>query len=196
MNRPVVPLLLPAAVLAVASCRVYQLPSASMAPTILAGDYVIVIGSHNVPKRKEIVVYRLKGQPYIKRVVGLPGDTLAMSDGVLVLNGDSVAEPYAVHFGEEAVESPDFSWQRHFLAPSANRFRYHPSLTSWGPLVVPAGNYFLLGDNRAESADSRYTGFIDAASIFARPKLIYFSKDRHTGDIRWNRIGRAIRDTT
>lgn len=167
-----------------------------MEPTILAGDHFFVSTSNELPKRKEIVVYRQNGQVYIKRVVGLPGDTLEMRGGVLVVDGDSVREPYARHAGEESVSDPDFEWQRRFVPGFSARRVYHPTLTFWGPILIPTGKYFLLGDNRGYSADSRYGGFVEARDIFARPGLIYFSKDRQSGDVRWSRIARAIPDST
>jgi signal peptidase I len=172
------------------------MPSVSMEPTILAGDYFIAMASSAAPRRKELVVYRLAGQVYTKRVVGLPGDTLAMSAGVLVVNSDTVREPYARHDGEESGTDSAFAWQQGFLAVKLPPgLRYVPTVTFWGPILVPPGKYFVLGDNRGMSADSRYTGFINRADIFARPRFIYFSKDRSSGGIRWSRIGRSIPDT-
>jgi signal peptidase I len=176
-----------------AACKAYQMPTISMEPTILPGDYFFVVGSSKAPARKEIVVYRLNGQAYTKRVLGIPGDTISMRAGTLIVNGTTVVEPYARHDGEQSGTAPEFSWQRRFLTNPGDSLRYHPTLTDWGPIVVPAGKYFILGDYRAESADSRYTGFIDGVNIFARPTFIYFSRDRHSGTIRWNRVGRAIK---
>jgi signal peptidase I len=165
-----------------------------MEPTILPGDYFFVVSSSNAPARKEIVAYSLNGQVYTKRVLGIPGDTLSMRAGTLMVNGDKVDEPYARHDGERSLGAPEFNWQRRFLTNLGDSLRYHPTLTDWGPIVVPGRKYFILGDHRAESADSRYTGFIDAIHIFGRPTFIYFSRDRDSGQIRWNRIGRAIKD--
>jgi signal peptidase I len=166
-----------------------------MEPTILSGDYFYATRSSAAPRRKEIVVYRLRGQVYTKRVLGLPGDTLAMRNGVLLVNADSLAEPYAQHTDEKSGTAPDFEWQRRFVTGIPPGLRYVPTLTYWGPIVIPPEKYFVLGDNRGMSADSRYTGFVDRGSIFARPRFIYFSKDRSSGRIRWSRIGHAIRDT-
>jgi len=177
-----------------AACKAYQMPSTSMEPTILPGDYFFVVSSSDAPAHKEVVVYRLGVQVYTKRVEGIPGDTLSMTAGTLIVNGEPVAEPYARHDGEESLTVPEFNWQRRFLTNPRDSVRYHPTLTDWGPIVVPAGKYFILGDYRAESADSRYTGFIDRVNIFARPTFIYFSRDRHGGGVRWNRIGRSIKN--
>ena len=141
------------------------------------------------------IALNLKGLPYIKRVLGLPGDTLSMREGVLTANGRSIAEPYASHGIERSVTDPAFSWQRSFLARVSDSSRYHPTLTTWGPIVLPPDNYFVLGDNRGESADSRYMGFVGETDIFAHPIFIYFSQDRETGKIRWNRVGMRLRDS-
>ncbi len=166
-----------------------------MEPTLLSGDYFIASLSNAAPKRKEIVVYRLLGQVYTKRVVGLPGDTLSMTNGILIVNGDSLAEPYAHHTGEESGTAPEFEWQRRFVTAIPPGLKYVPTLTYWGPIVIPSRKYFVLGDNRGMSADSRYTGFVDSTDIFARPRFVYFSKDRSSGRIRWSRIGHSFPDT-
>jgi len=179
--------------LAVAGCEAFQVPSNSMAPTILAGDYVYVAHSFDSPHRQEIVAYHWHGLPYMKRVVGLPGDTLSMRAGVLFVNGTALNEPYASHATEKLTFDPAFQWQRGFLLHAVDSAVYHPTLTYWGPIVLPADSYFILGDNRGESADSRYTGPVNGEDIFARAVVIYFSQDRVTGAIRWNRIGMEIR---
>ena len=169
--------------------QAYQIPSASMEPTLLAGDFILAKPLRRAPERGDIVVYRRRGLVFMKRVVGLPADTLSMQNGTLFVNGHSVAEPYASHRHEGSLFDQDFLWQREYVAPGVDRATYHPTLTSWGPIVVPSRAYFVLGDNRGESADSRYTGFIPADSAIQRPTVIYLSRDRETGHIRWDRIG-------
>lgn len=170
--------------------QAYRLPSGSMAPAYEAGDFLLVSPLRSAPRRGDVVVYRATGGAFFKRVVAGPGDTVAMRDGKLLLNGRVVQEPYEVHDSTDPV-ADDFKWQRDFLAPGVNRATYVGSLHTWGPLVVPTANYFVLGDNRNNSLDSRYVGFVPRASITARPFLTYFSWDSTEHSVRWRRLGLA-----
>src|SRR6266571_1361029 len=172
--------------------QAYQIPSVSMEPTLLAGDFILAKPLRRAPERGEIVVYRRRGVAFMKRVVGLPADTLSMQNGTLFVNGHSVMEPYASHRLERSLFDQDFLWQRDYVAPGIDAAAYHPTLTFWGPIVVPPREYFMLGDNRGESADSRYMGFVSADSVIQRPTVIYLSRDRETGHIRWARIGTVV----
>jgi signal peptidase I len=136
----------------------------------------------------------------IKRVVGLPGDTLTMTAGTLRRNGRELREPYAVHGDPTRSEDPEQrakmrAWQRGHTV-SVDEGSYAPDLQSWGPIVVPPDSFFGLGDNRDASYDSRYYGFIPLRGIIGQPALVYFSLlvDR-TGSIagvRWSRIGQPL----
>lgn len=166
----------------------------TMAPTILAGDRMFLDPRLGGPVRRgDILVYKLWETRYVKRVLGLPGDTLTMRAGTLAIDGRPLVEPYATHAGEGETLDPRFGWQRAHLAPS-DRPSVGPTLATWGPVVVPAGAYFVLGDNRGESIDSRYTGFLADSAILGRPLTIFFSRDPVAGRIRWERVGRAIGD--
>lgn len=184
--------------------------SGAMEPTLLRGDYFTArrLPAGRAALRGEVVVHEYPPDPskrFVKRVVGLPGDTLAMRRGTLVVNGRPVAEAYAWHADAAerarptlAVATDDFLWQRDYLVvprrtsgPAAAA--YQPSRDDWGPLVVPPDSYFVLGDNRDQSLDSRYWGFVARARVVAEVRRVYFSRDPSSGRIRWSRFGRRLR---
>ncbi|MDX1579839.1 MAG: signal peptidase I, partial [Gemmatimonadota bacterium] len=199
----------------------FQIPTSSMENTLLVGDFLLVnkvaygaeipgvefeLPGYDRPGRGDVVVFEppeAAAQPprtnYVKRIVGIPGDTLAMRDGVLYRNGVRVPEPYARRDGGSDVRNPRFRWQRRFLPDGGRSRRYRPSRDNWGPLVVPPDGYFVMGDNRENSEDSRYWGFVERDAIKGRPLLIYYSYDRRDAGslrwltrIRWERIFDAI----
>jgi signal peptidase I len=191
-----------------------------MESTLRSGDFLLVnkmlygaevpfTGKHlpavREPQRGDVVVFRYPRDPsmdYVKRLVGLPGDTLSMNQGVLYVNGAPQKERYAIHLDED--EDPiyaDFEWQREYLIGGDELARwYRPTRNNWGPLVVPEGNYFMLGDNRDNSSDSRYWGFVPDSLLRGRPMLVYYSYVPDSTDsfswltrIRWHRIFERIR---
>jgi signal peptidase I len=173
----------------------FEIPTGSMEPTLLIGDYVLVSKSvHRPIHRGDVLIYAARDgrARFIQRVVGLPGDTLAMRDYGLAVNGRSVSEPYVSITDSADVTTDELGWQREFLAPGVDRQRYQPSVGNWGPLVIPADRYFLLGDHRDASYDSRYRGLIAGEQLVGRPEWVYFSREPAAG-IRWRRLGRAIR---
>jgi signal peptidase I len=142
----------------------------------------------------------------IKRIVGVAGDTLYMRHGSLFVNGSLVAprnhEPAPLG---ALVDQPQplFAWQ-HRIAIANSRFgapESSPSLHSWGPLVVPPDNFFMMGDNRDNSVDSRYYGTVPRENLRGTPMFVYYSYDPIDGldyfraltEIRWRRIGTWIR---
>ena len=212
----------------------FRIPSGSMIPTLLVGDWLfvnkLVYGPHlpfsqknlpgySDPKRGDVVVFV---SPYqgdmaangedptptlVKRLVGMPGDTLYMRDGLLYANG--VAHPQSPEAatnrkGDPNAASPLMDWQ-HKIELAGSRFGPPPKapvLDRWGPLLIPRGTYFMMGDNRYESKDSRYWGVVPRANVRGRPMFIYYSyvpsteSDRPLSfltDIRWSRLGHWIR---
>lgn len=198
----------------------FQIASGSMTRTLLTGDFLFVnkalygaqipgtrarLPGFRHPRHGDVIVFaypRDPNQDYVKRVIGAPGDTVAMRHGQVEVNGRRQVEPYVQRIDSlHDVSSADFAWQRPFLVASSeeDRRRYRPTRDTWGPLVVPAGKYFVLGDNRDDSSDSRYWGFVDASAVKGRTLLVYFSYDRETRDafpwltdIRWRRLGSLI----
>jgi len=204
--------------------QAYSIPSESMERTLLVGDYLMannaIFGAHlplvdvalpaiRDPRQGEIVVFRpTYNNPVIdvvKRVIGTPGDTIQMRDKVIYRNGRRLNEPYAIYeqAADEPLETQDPeapAWHRQALAPGTDARAYQPTRNNWGPLVVPAGHYFLMGDNRDHSLDSRFKGFIPRDVIRGKPMFLYYSYDKSSGDalpfvteVRWGRIGSLIR---
>lgn len=199
----------------------FKIPSASMEGTLLVGDFLLVnkfiygaevpFTSYRLPRlrqpqRGDVLVFDWPRDPsknFVKRLVGLPGDTVEMREGSLVLNGESRMEWYVTRQEPDMDPSEvEFRWQRDYLVrtAAATGSSYHPSRNNWGPLVVPEGNYFVLGDNRDNSSDSRYWGFVPDSLVKGRPMVIYYSYAPDTArpfawisGIRWTRLGERVR---
>lgn len=213
----------------------YSIPSESMEETLLVGDYLMAnnavfgatlpftdirLPAFRDPRRGEIVVFRpTYNEPrmdVVKRVIGTPGDTLQMVDGVVIRNGERLDEPYARSSAMDEpiaadgrglmdpVVQPEFYGARNhvpLLLASVDRASYSPTRNNWGPLVVPAGHYWLMGDNRDQSLDSRYVGPVPREVIRGKPLFIYYSFDRDDPGAgfprfltaaRWRRIGTPL----
>ena len=196
----------------------FKIPTSSMEGTLLVGDFLLVnkavygarvpgteitLGTFAEPERGDVIVFHPPHEPeknYVKRLVGLPLDTLRMVDKQLYRNGGPVYEPY-VHYedlGGDAVH-PDMAWQSNHLIAS-ERNPYQPTRDNWGPIVVPRGRYFVLGDNRDNSEDSRYWGFVRRDEIRGRPWFVYYSYEPSLSEslpwlrrVRWGRLGTVIR---
>lgn len=203
--------------------QAFKIPTGSMEETLLIGDFLLVnkaVYGAQIPgtryrlpafedvRRQDVVVFEYPdpydeyetNPDYVKRVIGQPGDTVQMVEKRVYVNGEPLFEPYARHLGlePEADYDPHFDWQRRYLVADYDAAAYRPSRDTWGPLVVPPGSYFVLGDNRENSADSRYWGFVEADLIKGKPLIVYFSKRSDElipamDDIRYKRIGSVIR---
>jgi signal peptidase I len=190
----------------------FRIPSGSMENTLLIGDFLFVnktlygaeipltskrLPAVREPKRLDIVVFRSVEDPrtnVVKRVVGMPGDTLAMKDNVLQLNGTPVEEPYVIRTDAIDEARSEMRWQVKYLV-GRDTANYRPTLKNWGPIVVPADSFMVMGDNRDNSYDSRYWGFLGRDRIRGRPLMIYYSYNREgmlplpfLTSIRWGRI--------
>jgi signal peptidase I len=198
----------------------FKIPTGSMENTLLVGDFLLVnkavygaeipfTGRHlpgfRHPQRGDIIVFKWPKDPsknFVKRLIGLPGDTVEMRDGAVYLDGRRLNEQYVMHTEPNSDPSgEEFEWQRDFLVKGAEAsVGDHPSRNNWGPLIVPEGNYFVLGDNRDNSYDSRYWGFVPDSLVTGRPLLVYYSYERDAThpypwltNIRWGRLGTPIR---
>jgi len=196
----------------------FKIPTSSMEGTLQVGDFLLVnkstygaripgtdltLPALREPQREDVIVFHPPHEPrrnYVKRIVGVPGDTLEMRDKRLLVNGREVEEPFAIHVdrNRDAVH-PGMRWQRNHLIARQPSRPYVPSRDTWGPIVVPEASYFVLGDNRDNSEDSRYWGWVDRDQIRGRPWFVYYSWDRRRSvadgwvdGVRWERIGQAI----
>lgn len=200
--------------------EMYKIPTPSMQRTLLVGDFLVVNkmvygpelpfthiklpGIHQ-PRRGDVIVFKWPSDPsinFVKRVVGVPGDTLLMRNGVLQRNGLPLKETYVTHTSDDADMAVDeFRWQRDYLVKSARASEtYWPSRNNWGPLVVPPRDLFVLGDNRDNSLDSRYWGFVPDSLVRGQPMFVYYSYQPDSAsnwswftNARWKRLGTIVR---
>lgn len=173
--------------------QAFQIPSPSMENTLKVGDYLLVDKVHYANgggwggilpyspiRRGDIIVFRFPVHPaqhFVKRVIGLPGDHIRLVDKRVFVNGKPLDEPYAVHLRRDTDVYrdyfPNFSFSSVEIDP-----RWWAEMHTYvhaGELVVPADRYFVLGDNREDSEDSRYWGFVPRENIVGQPLLIYWS---------------------
>ena len=221
----------------------FRIPSGSMIPTLLIGDWLFVnkaaygptipftnshLPGYSSPNHGDVVVFvspyqadeaQIGNDPtptLVKRLIGMPGDTIFMRDGVVNINGIPQRQGFAANnpkFDPNASD-PLFDWQHKFEL-QGTRFGAPPAQPvhdNWGPLLVPKDHYFMMGDNRYCSKDSRYWGLVPKENIRGRPLFVYYSyvpaadptntpcdgvrSDRAVPfitDIRWSRIGHVIR---
>ncbi len=181
----------------------FRIPSASMVPNLLVGDFLLVnkqtadrdrapLAPGNI-RRGDVVVFHFPASPsvhLVKRIIGLPGDRLRMHNDQVFINGKSLDEPYAVYR-----PSPPDNFRDNFPRLTttdpdvdARWWMQLRHLEDHGELLIPANQYFVLGDNRNNSEDSRYWGLVPAQSIIGKPLLVYLSlrepetDDRNTRD--------------
>jgi signal peptidase I len=192
----------------------FRIPSGSMENTLLVGDFLFVnkalygaeiplvharLPAFREPQRGDVVIFDSVEEPgvnVVKRIIGMPGDTIAMEDDVISINGRRLEEPYVIRTDPASDrEDPQMrSWQVRYLVGRDPR-NYRPTLKNWGPLLVPPDSFFVMGDNRDNSYDSRYWGFLGRDRIRGRPLFIYYSYDKNgllplpfLTAIRWERI--------
>lgn len=188
-----------------------DVPTGSMKPTILEGDRIFVnklaydlkipyttihLARWSDPVRGDIVVFYSpeNGKRLVKRVVGLPGDIIAMHDNQLFINGRPLEyQPFSKH---DMADIGIGKWSRyHFLSEdlaghehSVMIFKGRTSVDTFEPVVIPEGKYFMMGDNRDHSADSRSFGFVDRRSIVGRATTIVLSREESFLNPRWERF--------
>jgi signal peptidase I len=176
--------------------QAFKIPSESMKPTLLVGDHILVnkfiygiklripftalnysLIPISSPKRNDVVVFifpKETDKDFIKRVIGLPGDTVQIKDKKIYINNQPMEDPYGTHIDQRII--PEMEQPR----------------DNTGPLVVPPNMIFVMGDNRDSSYDSRFWGFVDQKQVLGQAFIIYWSWDRTEFGVRWRRLGNLI----
>ena len=193
--------------------QAFKIPSPSMAPTLLVGDHLLVnkfifggggawydrMLPYRPIRRGDVIVFKYPYEDhpyYVKRVIGLPGDHLRITDQRVYINGKLLVEPYAVHDLSNADPNMfDFPPRDVLLIAEEITPEWADSLrhdVHRGELVIPPGNYFVMGDNRDHSSDSRYWGFVPRDAIAGRPLLIYWSIDTANNEYHSAHFGQAL----
>jgi signal peptidase I len=194
--------------------QAFKIPSPSMEPTLLIGDHVFVnkfifggngawyekILPYRPVRRGDVIVFKFPFDDhphYVKRVIGLPGDRVRIINGEVYVNGSRLREPYVVH--DPTYEDPfgdNFPPSNRDIIEIAARREWADRILDYvqgGELLVPPDHYFVLGDNRDRSLDSRYWGFVDRAAIMGKPMLIYWSVQATADDYSDRGIGGLLR---
>jgi signal peptidase I len=173
--------------------QAFKIPSGSMIPTLLIGDHILVnkflygtqipLSDKRIlivrkPERGDIIVFKFpedRNRDFIKRIIAVEGDTIEARNKTIYVNGKPSTEPYIQH--------TDTSVRPGGIEPRDN----------FGPLIVPKGKYFMMGDNRDQSYDSRYWGYVDINDIRGKALVIYWSWDAKKTFPRFDRIGGLVK---
>jgi len=192
----------------------FRIPSGSLKPTLDVGDFILVnkfhygtrlpvihkkIFENNEPQRGDIMVFRWPPNPsfdFIKRIVGVPGDKISYIDKVLYINGEKIPQTFIENTTDKdevgttlnvELKSEDLFGVKHDIYQTPNRIN-----EDFKDIEVPKGMYFVMGDNRDGSADSRFWGFVPEKNIVGKAVLVWMSWNSDKYSIRWKRIGKQI----
>lgn len=193
----------------------FRIPSGSLEPTLFAGDFILVnkfdygirlpvlhkkiFGKDNIPERGDIMVFRWPPNPsfnFIKRVIGLPGDKISYVNKELFVNGNKIPQDFIKN--SIAQDESGDNWNAEEIQENLLGVKHHIYIDStkssrdFRDLVVPQGMYFVMGDNRDDSADSRYWGFVPDKNIVGKAVLVWLSWDNMHKHVRFYRMGKAI----
>ena len=191
----------------------FRIPSGSLEPTLLVGDFILVnkfnyglrlpvlhtkVFKMNEPKIGDIVVFRWPPDPsvdYIKRFVAGPGDHIQYTNKILYINGKQQPQTHVSYATDS--DGQGSVWKVEKRQEILNGIQHdifvRPDIAGRSyDFIVPNGEYFAMGDNRDDSSDSRYWGFVPEANILGRAMAIWMSWDGNTDSVRWKRIGHAV----
>ncbi|MDH5189826.1 MAG: signal peptidase I [Gammaproteobacteria bacterium] len=213
-SRALMPIILIVLILRSFIIEPFRIPSGSMMPTLLVGDFILVnkfsygvrlpvtntkILDTGAPQRGDVAVFRYPEDPstdYIKRIVGLPGDHLKYINKTLYINGEpakqevigsyqGVGSGVSMSGASERIE--DITGVQHKILVIPN------GVSVPGEVIVPQGQYFVMGDNRDNSRDSRFWGFLEEKYLKGRAFMIWMNWDSANGGVAWSRIGTNIK---
>ena len=188
----------------------FRIPSGSLEPTLLVGDFVAVnkfaygfrlpvlekkVVSIADPKTGDIAVFRWPPDPsydYIKRVIGVPGDKISYHNKVLTINGQEAKQTFVGYALDEYSEKSVSQYTENLQGVVHDIFVRTDAPSVDFDLVVPEGNYFMMGDNRDDSADSRFFGFVPDANLRGKAFLVWLSWNGKIDRLRWSKMGRFI----
>ncbi|OGP89596.1 MAG: signal peptidase I [Deltaproteobacteria bacterium RBG_19FT_COMBO_43_11] len=171
----------------------YKIPSESMVPTLLVGDHLLVnkfiygvkipilrkiIIPITDPKRDDIIVFifpKDRSLDFIKRVIGVGGDKIEIKNKKIFINDEEYKDSHGVYTDN-------------VIYPAA----IQPRRDNFGPVIVPQGSLFVMGDNRDNSKDSRYWGFVDVKDVEGKAIILYWSWNREEKTLRWKRMGKLL----
>lgn len=179
----------------------FKIPSSSMVPTIQVGDHIFAsMYSYGLPipfsnqklwpqpiKRGDIVIFPYPKNPridYIKRVVALEGETIEIKDDVVYIDGKKLDEPYTYFDPQANIEQE--------LAMLQTGVNQYSTIHNFGPVLVPKGKLFVMGDNRYRSSDGRFWGFVDQDTVKGKAQIVYFSWNTDNGIISGLQLGRIL----
>ncbi|MDO9288857.1 MAG: signal peptidase I [Thermodesulfovibrionales bacterium] len=173
--------------------QAFKIPSGSMIPTLVIGDHILVnkflygtkipfsetmVLEFTKPEKGNIIVFKYPEDPtrdFIKRIIAVEGDVVESKNKTIYVNGKQTSEPYTQH--------TDNSIRPMGIEPRDN----------FGPLIVPRNKFFVMGDNRDQSYDSRYWGYVDRKDIKGKALILYWSWDSKNNWVRFARIGRLVK---
>lgn len=192
----------------------FRIPSGSLEPTLLKGDFILVnkfsyglrlpvihtkLFGGSEPQRGDIIVFRWPPNPsidFIKRVIGLPGDHISYVDKQLLINGEKVSQEFLQNNFSEGEDGDRWEVQEknENLMGKMHKIFVDTKKTGqdYKDIVVPEGMYFVMGDNRDDSADSRYWGFVPEKNIVGKAVLIWMSVGNGKYGVRWDRMGTML----
>lgn len=189
----------------------FRIPSGSLEPTLLVGDFVAVnkfayglrlpvleqkiIPIAN-PKTGQVAVFRWPPDPsydYIKRVIGVPGDKISYHNKVLTINGQQAKQTFVGYATDESSGKPVSHYKENLNGVVHDIFVRNDVPAVDFDIVVPTGNYFMMGDNRDDSADSRFWGYVPDSYLRGKAFLVWMSWNSKVDNIRWSKIGTLIK---